>query len=156
MSRYPLLCCGVLAACSITSSSVRGEEQKISCEAVPQIIRAAFARTYPAASPTACTKEVARHRTTSYEITGVEGRMTRKGVFSPDGKTVTLEESIELAEVPGAVQQAIKARYPEATITAAERVTYPALEFEFFIRHRGKLMQVAVNASGNQVREVKD
>jgi hypothetical protein len=140
----------------MTSSGARSAEQKISCEAVPQIIRAAFAKTYPAASPTACTRDVDKHRTTSYEITGLEGSITRKGVFSPEGKTVTLEETIELAEVPGAVQQALKARYPDATITAAERVTYPALEFEFSIRHRGKLLQIAVNAGGNQVREVKD
>jgi hypothetical protein len=156
MPRYPLLCCGVLAAWSITSSSVRGEEQKISCEAVPQIIRTAFAKAFPAASPTACTKDVEKHRTTSYEITGAEGRITRKGVFSPDGKTVTLEESIELTEVPAPVQNALKTRYPEATITAAEKVTYPTLGFEFYIRHRGKLMQIAVNAGGNHVREVKD
>jgi hypothetical protein len=137
-------------------ASARGEEQKVACEAVPPIVKAAFARAYPTPVPTVCTKEVERHRTTAYEMTAVEGRITRKGVFSPDGRTVALEESIELAEVPGPVQQAVRAKYPDAVITAAEKVTYPALAFEFYVRHRGKLIQLAVDARGSQVKEVND
>jgi hypothetical protein len=89
-------------------------------------------------------------------MTAGEGRSTRKGVFSPDGRTVALEESIELTEVPGPVQQAVRAKYPDAVITAAEKVTYPALAFEFYVRHRGKLIQLAVDARGSQVKEVND
>jgi hypothetical protein len=156
MSAFRRVCCSVLLSYCAASSNAQAEEQTVSCDIVPAILRTAFAKTYPAATPTTCTKEVERHRTTSYEITGLEGKTTRKALFSPDGKVLALEESVVLAEVPERVQQAVKTKYPDAVITAAEKVTYPAPAFEFYLRHRGKVMQVAVDANGSQVKEVKD
>jgi hypothetical protein len=137
-------------------SPALAQEQKIACDSVPAFLRSAFARTYPAATPTECGKEIAQNRTTSYEITGLEGRTSRKAVFAPDGKVISLEESLPLDDVPASVQQAVRTRFPDAVITTAEKVTYPAPAFELYVRHRGKLVQVEVDPNGRQVREVND
>ena len=92
LSRYGLAPCA-LAFFLAGTSSPSAKEQKISCDAVPAPVRAAFEKAFSKATINECAKDVERRKTT-YEIVSTEGEINRHVRFHPDGKVMEVEEPI--------------------------------------------------------------
>jgi hypothetical protein len=58
------------------ASSLTAREQKVSCDAIPAAVRAAFEKAYAKATINDCAKDVEKGRTT-YEISSTEGETRR-------------------------------------------------------------------------------
>jgi glucose/arabinose dehydrogenase len=89
---------------------------------LPPAILTAFQKTYPKATIKHSAKETENGKTT-WEVESVENGLARDLVYNPDGTVVEIEEQIEPASLPAAVSAALKATYPKATITKAEKLT---------------------------------
>jgi hypothetical protein len=147
---------GALLGLLFSASSVLAEDQNIACDAVPAFVRGVFQKTFPTASPVACIRDVEQNKTVAYDISAKNGATNLKASLSPTGQLIGVEETIPLSDVPDPVKQAVAIRYPDGIITTADKITHPALGFEFMVRRGGKILQVAVDPSGRQVKEVKD
>jgi hypothetical protein len=154
--RHFQTCRGALLIVFFSASIVLAEDQKIACDAVPAYVRGVFQKTFPTASPVACVRDVEQNKTVAYDISAKNGEMNLKASLSPTGQLIGVEETIPLTDVPDPVKQAVAIRYPDGIITTADKITHPALGFEFLVRRGGKILQVAVDPSGRQVKEVKD
>lgn len=88
--------------------------------ALPAAIEAAFKKAYPSATIKHVSKEK-ENGVELYEVESVDGTQPRDLVYKADGTLVEYEEAIAASAVPQAVTAALKARYPTATVTNAEK-----------------------------------
>ena len=88
---------------------------------LPAPILTAFRTSYPNATITGAAKETEDGKTV-WEVESIDNGLTRDLVYSPDGTVVEIEEETAMATVPAAVTDAIKVKYPKATITKAEKL----------------------------------
>jgi hypothetical protein len=89
--------------------------------ALPPAIEAAFKQAYPNAT----IKNVSREKEDGqeqYEIESVDAGLARDLNYKPDGTLISYEEQIAANAVPEAVVNAIKTRYPKATMTTTEKL----------------------------------
>jgi hypothetical protein len=132
--------------------SALAKEQKISCDALPEPVRAAFAKTFAKATMNDCAKDVEKGQT-SYEITSTEGEIHRDVRFYADGRVMEIEEPIPIGSVPEPAKQAAHKRYPNDEITRVEKVTRDGQElYEFRVKHRKKSVQIVFDANGKEVK----
>ena len=90
--------------------------------ALPAPILAAFKKSYPNATIKNASKETEDGKTV-WEVESIDNNLTRDIVYNPDGTIVDMEEQFAIASLPAAVTAAVKAKYPKATITLAEKTT---------------------------------
>jgi uncharacterized membrane protein YkoI len=84
-------------------------------------IEAAFKKAYPNATVKSVSKENEDGKV-QYEVESMDGTQARDLVYLADGKLVSYEELIPESAVPAAVVTAVKAKYPKATISRAEKL----------------------------------
>ena len=89
---------------------------------LPAAVEAAFKKAYPNASIKNSSSEK-EDGTLQYEIESVDGKTNRDLVYLADGTLVAAEEAIGVAAVPAPVLAALKARYPNASVTKYEKLT---------------------------------
>src|ERR1700730_13946252 len=104
------------------AATVTAQEKKLQPKDVPAAVTAAAAKAYPNAKITAWVKETEDGKTL-FEASMTEGQKKQDVVFTPDGKIDAVEEIVPSADVPAAVQKALKAKYPQAVVETAERIT---------------------------------
>src|SRR2546421_535253 len=110
-----------LALCLATALTAQeAKEQKLKPKDVPAPVVAAAAKAYPNARIREWAKEN-EGSATQYEASMIDGTKKRDVLFSPDGAVVAVEEVIPTTELPKAVREAIKARYPQGVIRSAEK-----------------------------------
>ena len=128
-------------------------ETKLEKKDVPAAVIAAFEMTYPKATMKGFSKEVEKGKTV-YEVESVEGKMTRDATYSADGKVMVVEESVEMKDVPAAVQQALEKKYPKAKLNRAEKVMEgTSIGYEFHVTTAaGKKAEVKFDAGGKEVK----
>jgi hypothetical protein len=128
-------------------------ETKITKKDVPAAVIAAFEKAYPKATLKGFSKEVEKGQTL-YEVESVEGKMTRDATYSADGKVVAVEESMDMKDVPAAVQQALEKKYPKAKVNLAEKVMEgTSVGYEFKVTTaEGKKAEVKFDANGKEVK----
>ncbi len=119
MNRY--LSTGMaLAVCLVTAVSAQEAiEQKLKLKDVPAPVVAAATKAYPNAKIREWAKENEAGKP-QYEASIVEGATKPDLLFAPNGAVVAVEEVISQAELPAAVQNTIKAKYPQGVIHTAE------------------------------------
>jgi hypothetical protein len=125
-----------------------GHEQKVERKDVPAAVLAAFAKAYPKATAKGFSREVAEGKT-YYEIESLEGKIARDVTFSPDGTLVEVEEAMDFAALPRAVQDAFRAKYPNTRVELAEKKTkggQVAYEIHFLVN--GKEEEMVLDAAG--------
>jgi len=128
------------------------EEQKISCDQVPSVVRSAFAKTFPKAAINECATELEKGKT-AYEISSREGEIGRDVLFYPDGTLIVVEETIALGDAPDPVQQAVRKAVPGGEVELAEKVTRDAsVLYEFRLKNQGKQVEVVLDPNGNMVK----
>ena len=87
----------------------------------PAPVEAAFKKAYPNATVKTVSKETEDGKV-QYEVESMDGAQARDLVYLADGKLVLYEELIAQTDVPAAVMTALKAKYPKATVSRAEKL----------------------------------
>ena len=142
-----------LALVSAEPYQAIAQEQKISCDQVPSVVRSAFTTAFPKAVINECATELEKGKT-AYEISSREGEIGRDVLFYPDGTLIVVEERIAAGDAPDPVQQAVRQAFPGGEIELAEKVTRGAsLLYEFRLKHQGKQLEVVLDSSGNIVKK---
>ncbi len=134
------------------TSEVKEEgETKVARKDVPAPVLAAFEKAYPKATIKGFSKEKEKGQTV-YEVESVEGKTHRDVSYAADGKLLITEESVEMKDVPAAVQQALNRKYPKAKVDLAEKVTEgTSVGYEFHLTTAaGKKAEVKFDAKGKE------
>ena len=149
---WRVMYCALVLLLAGTSGAI-AEEQKISCDQVPSVVRSAFTTAFPKAVINECATELEGGKT-AYEISSREGEIGRDVLFYPDGTLIVVEERIAAGDAPDPVQQAVRQAFPGGEIELAEKVTRGAsLLYEFRLKHQGKQLEVVLDSSGNIVKK---
>jgi putative PepSY-like beta-lactamase-inhibitor len=154
--RYLFL--GTLAYAGLTlfvglggTAFAQDQEQIVQCKKVPVAVRSAFEKAYPKARIKGCAKELEKSKT-AYEISSVEGKKGRDVLYYPDGRVIVVEETIAIGILPTPVKQAVHKKFPNGEIILAEKLMRgSAVTYEFQIKHKGKIVEIAFDPKGNEV-----
>jgi hypothetical protein len=119
------LTCSMLASAqgTVTSPTKTAPVVKAADPAasLPPAVLAAFKQAYPKAVIKNAAKETENGKTT-WEVESTDGGLARDLVYNPDGTVVDIEEEVTVASLPAVVMATVKATYPKATITKAEKL----------------------------------
>jgi len=122
---------------------------------LPKVILDAFKKAYPKAVIKGVSEEKESGKTT-WEVESTDSGMARDLVYNPDGTVVDIEEEVAAASLPPAVTAALKAKYPKATITKAEKLTTgKTFVYELTITGAGEVKSIELTADGKAVPAAK-
>jgi len=121
--------------------------QKVNEKNLPAAVKTAFSTKYPTATNIKWGKENAKE----YEA---EFKLNNNNVsanFLVTGEWVETETVLSVTDLPAAVSNAIKTKYPSASIIKAEKLEKPVNKtlYEVFIKLNGKTKEVELNADGS-------
>jgi uncharacterized membrane protein YkoI len=134
-ARTVLITTGLALCLSLT---VTAQEQKVNQKDVPAPALAAATKAYPKAQVKGWEKET-KDGKTLYEVTMASGGAKWQVVFEADGAFVAREEVIPVTSLPSAVRDAVKAKYPKATLHSAEKITRATTtEYEVGVKNAPK------------------
>ena len=134
------------------SGAVFAQESKIKANDVPAPALAAATKAYPKAQIKEWEKNVEDGKTT-YEATRTDGAAKWQVVYEASGAFVAREEVIPVASLPAAVRDAVKVKYPKATVHSAEKITgATATEYEVGLNNAPK-KEVVVASDGKILKE---
>jgi hypothetical protein len=134
------------------SASVLAQETKIKSKDVPAPAAAAATKAYPKAQVKEWEKVIEDGKTL-YEVTMVEGKAKWQLVFEPNGTQVAREEVVPVSSLPAAVRDAVKAKYPKATLSSAEKITRPSsIEYEVGLKNAPK-KEIVLTSEGKILKE---
>lgn len=119
--RSAVFSCIVLLAFTFSIPATAGDE-KITRKNVPPAVLKAFAQAYPNAKVTAYAKEK-ENGTTYYELETIDGKTKRDLLYTEDGTTAEIEESVTMKDLPEAVAKAFAKESPKAHASKIEKVT---------------------------------
>jgi hypothetical protein len=141
-----------LSFCLATFVGAQDSEKKVKAKDVPAAVAAAAAKAYPNARIVEWARETEAGKI-FYEAEMREGKTKRDVLFTPDGKIELVEEAVSISEVPSAVKNALKMRYPKATINEAERLTANnEVQYELHVKNAPK-KEVVFTPDGKFVKE---
>ena len=131
---------------------LHGQEQKVSSRDVPEAVRTAFAKAYPAAKVGNWDKEIFEGKVV-YEAEGVtDGKIIRNVMYSPDGNVVQVEETVPIADLSASIIGAVSKQYPKAEIQSAEKKTHGET-VEYVLKLKGATVKkVVVDTDGRIIR----
>lgn len=90
---------------------------------VPAAVMSAFKAAYPTASIIGTSKEVEKGKT-YYEIESMDGKTRRDILYNSDGTVAEIEEQLARAsDLPLAVADSLKGKYPDFAVQKAEKIT---------------------------------
>jgi hypothetical protein len=120
----------------------------------PAPVEAAFKKAYPNATVKSVSKETEDGKV-QWEVESMDGAQARDLVYLADGKLVLYEELIPQADVPAAVMTALKAKYPKATVTRAEKLFQDGtMNYELAVKGAGP-GEVVLTPAGKWVSPAK-
>lgn len=135
------------------SPSVPAQEQQIMRKGVPAAVLAAFTEAYPNATIKGYSKETENGQVL-YEIESEEGKTVRDVTYSAAGQLISVEETLEVGELPSAVKAALDKNYLGGKIQKAEKITKgTVVTYEFKIKHNGKKMEIVFDPEGNELKK---
>ena len=138
---------------SLLSHSAFAQEVKLKKKQVPRAVIAAFQSAYPQATMRGFAREKENGKV-YYEVESVEGATTRDVLYNPDGTVAEIEESIAVADLPAAASEALRAKYPGAVITKAEKITRgDVTEYEAHAKAGKKRVSMEFDASGAPLKQ---
>jgi uncharacterized membrane protein YkoI len=115
-----LVAVGALSVFTLASSA-RAQEAEIPLDQVPKAIKDATDAKFPGAKWRGAAKETEDGQTV-YEMSITHKDHKMDVTFKADGTLVLVETEVSQAEVPAAVLQAVKGKYPDAKIDLVESV----------------------------------
>jgi hypothetical protein len=134
---------------SIFGMSAHADETKIPIDQVPSAVKDAVKKKFPSAKLEQAEKEVANGKTT-YELTIKDDGKTITVSLKEDGTILEIEKEIAAGDLPEAVANAVKSKYPSGTVKKAEEVTKDEkVTYEVIIAQEGKkLRELALDKMG--------
>lgn len=122
---------------------------------LPKVILDAFKKAYPKAVIKNVAEEKENGKTT-WEVESTDGGLARDLIYNPDGTVVEFEEVVTAASLPPAVTAALKAKYPKATITKAEKLFKgKTITYEMAIAGAGAAKSIEITPEGKVVPPAK-
>jgi len=120
----------------------------------PAPVEAAFKKAYPNATVKVVSKETENGKV-QYEVESMDGSQARDLIYLADGTLVLYEELVPQADVPAPVMTALKAKYPKATITRAEKLFQNGtMNYELVLKGQGPA-EVVLTPAGKWVSPAK-
>jgi uncharacterized membrane protein YkoI len=142
----------IAMAVSLLAIAAVAQEKKITGKDVPAAVISAFKTAYPNATIRGYAREKENGKV-FYEIESREGTTTRDVLYNPDGTVAEIEESLTASDLPAAVQQAFKAKYPKAVITKAEKTTAgDKVSYEIVARQGKRKVTIEFDLSGRVLK----
>lgn len=117
----------------------------------PKVVKDAFDKKFPTATKIVWGKESAKEWEADFVLDGIK----ISAVFFEDGKWMETEQMIKTSELPTAVADAIKAKYPSWTIAEADKTESAKLGaiYEADLKKGTSKKAVACKADGTMVKE---
>ena len=133
---------------SLLTFSAHAQDVKLKRKQVPRAVIAAFQSAYPQATIRGYAREKENGKV-YYEVESVEGQTTRDVLYNADGTVAEIEESIAGGHLPADALEALRAKYPGAVVTKAEKITRGDItEYEAHARIGKKRVSMEFDASG--------
>ena len=111
-----------LAVGAFAAGAEEEKEERIAVDALPPAVTKTVKEKFPKAGIAGASKETEDGKTT-YEVELLEDKKEIDVSVDADGKILEVERMIAVADLPAAVRDAVKAKYPKAEIEEAEEVT---------------------------------
>ncbi|MCC7401024.1 MAG: PepSY-like domain-containing protein [Chitinophagaceae bacterium] len=134
----------VLAAVIVAGGSIHGQVK------VTEAAKKAFAEKFPNATDVKWGKENAKEYEAEFKLNG----QPVSANFKLDGSWVETESSIPVSDLPVAVSNALKTKYPGLPILKAEKTEKPGgkIIYEAVIKIHGKKKEIELNPDGTFVK----
>jgi uncharacterized membrane protein YkoI len=136
------------------ASGVEAQETEIKLDQVPKVVMDSAKAKFPGAKMREASKEIEDGKTV-FELSLIHENRKMDVTFQEDGTLVVVETVVPAKELPAAVMQAVKDRYPGAKINLVEsvkkgpRLKQQADYYELHLtRSDKKSAEVEVDASG--------
>ena len=133
----------------------KAKAEKVSPDKLPKAVADAIKARFPKGEITSAEKEIEDGKTI-YEVAIKYKGAKIEASFTPEGKFVEAEKTIDVKDLPKAVTDAIETKYPKATIMHAEEVTKPDnfLGYEVVIETADKKkFEIELDAKGKILQE---
>ena len=133
-------------ACFIFSFATIGCSQKITEKDLPAAVKTAFTTKFPGATDIKWGKENAKE----YEAEFKHNNTSVSANFKTDGTWTETETTILSSELPAAVTDAVKTKYPGAVYGITEKIEKPGAKilYEVNITVNGKKKELELNSDG--------
>ena len=152
-SRGTCVLLAIIMMYALGSSRGLGGERKISLKQLPVPVRKAFDAAYPGATIRGQSVETEKSGK-FFEIESIDGKTRRDILYTPDGKAVETEETVDPATLGAELKNAVAKAYPNGRIVKAERVTKDSgVTYEFHITVGKKSKELVLDAAGTVVPE---
>lgn len=155
------LVAGFLTMICLNFTTLQADEESIPLDQVPKAILEAAKKRFPKAEITEAAKETDKDKV-EYEITLKDGKAKIDAMFSPEGKLLLIEKTIDVKMLPQAVTGTLEKKYPKATYKLAEEVTKvtdgkEAIDFYEVLLVAGdkKVYEVQITSDG-KIKEVEE
>ncbi len=137
-------------------ASANAKEEKVPLDQVPKAVADAVKAKFPGAELTDAEKETADGKTT-YEI-GLEHKGQKYTVSATAAGIITeIERAMSEKDLPKAVTDAIKKKYPNAKIEGAEEATADnTTTYEVIVKNGKKELELTLDASGKILKEQEE
>ncbi len=133
---------------SVLAVSARADEVKIPIDQVPAAVIKAVKAKYPKAEIKGAEKDDSDGKI-MYEINLEENGRKIDVTVKPDGTITSAEKLIEIKDLPKKVSDAVKDKYPKATLKSAEEVIDDGkTKFEVVIEIDKKTREVVLDPDG--------
>jgi uncharacterized membrane protein YkoI len=131
------------------ATALWAQEKKIPLSEVPEKVMTAVKDKFPGAEITGAEKETEEGKVI-YEINLKHKGQKIDAEFTPEGEFLEMEAVIDVKDLPKAVTEAIKARYPDGEFKRAERVTKKdeSITYEVIVQWGDKKGEVVVDPDG--------
>ena len=140
---WTLVCVGLC-----TSLTARADEEKVPLDKVPPAVTKAVKAKFPNGTLKQAEKEVEDGKTV-YEIGLEDGGRKLDVSVNEQGTILAIEKQIAESELPKPVKDAVKAKYPNATIKKAEEITKDTTKsFEVILAVGDKQREVVLDPAG--------
>jgi uncharacterized membrane protein YkoI len=135
----------------------RADDEPIPLDKLPKEVTAAIKKKFPDAELVEADKSKEDGKVV-YEVT-IKFKKTELDVtVTPEGKILSVEKEIEVADVPKAVMKALEKKYPKATVKGASEISKDdkVAEYEFDIVTKDeKRLYVTFDTAGKFLDEEK-
>jgi uncharacterized membrane protein YkoI len=134
-------------------AQVNAKEEEVPLDQLPKAVLDAVKAKFPGAKLTEAEKETKDGKTT-YEI-GLEQKGQEYTVSATaEGKITEVEREVEIKDLPKAVTDAIKKKYPNAKMEEAEEVTADnKTTYEVIVKSGKKELELTLDAGGKILKE---
>ncbi len=142
----------VLSIVGLVSAASAQGSVKVVKKDVPESVLTTFIKAYPKATVKTYSRET-RDGKICYELESKDGPTKRDIIYAANGDVMEIEEAMKPSDLPAVVLATLNKSYPNAKITAAEKLIKGAtLQYESTIKVGGKTIDLLFSDAGELVK----